>query len=89
MELWFDEKLELPEGRALKIRINRVIASINTPYQTIDVFETDCFGKMFTLDGVIMMTEKDEFAYHEMIAHVPMYSHPNPEKAGRFAGARR
>ena len=49
------------------------------PFQQIDVFETQAFGKVFTLDGVIMMTESDEFSYHEMITHVPMITHPNPE----------
>ncbi|MEM7180148.1 MAG: polyamine aminopropyltransferase [Spirochaetota bacterium] len=79
MELWLDEELELVEGRALKMRVLKTLDSIQTPFQKIDVFETQAFGRVFTLDGVIMMTEKDEFAYHEMITHVPMLSHPNPE----------
>ncbi|GBF40389.1 polyamine aminopropyltransferase [Leptospira johnsonii] len=80
MELWLDETLELPNGRALKIRVKEFLHSRKTPFQKIDVFESQSFGRMFTLDGVVMMTEADEFAYHEMIAHVPMMSHPNPEK---------
>ena len=79
MELWFDEVLELKNGRALKIRIKDVIESVTSPFQKMDVFDTYAFGKMFSLDGVIMMTEFDEHAYHEMITHVPMMTHPNPE----------
>ena len=44
----------------------------------IEVYNTYEFGKMLTLDGLIMLTERDEFAYHEMMVHVPMLSHPNP-----------
>jgi spermidine synthase len=79
MELWLDEQLELSNGRAMKMRVLRTLDSIKTPFQQIDVFETQAFGKVFTLDGVIMMTESDEFSYHEMITHVPMLTHPNPE----------
>jgi spermidine synthase len=79
MELWLDEKLELENGRAMKMKVLRTLDSVVTPFQKIDVFETQAFGKVFTLDGVIMMTESDEFSYHEMITHVPMISHPNPE----------
>jgi spermidine synthase len=79
MELWLDEKLELANGRAMKMRVVKTLESVKTKFQQIDVFETQAFGKVFTLDGVIMMTESDEFSYHEMITHVPMISHPNPE----------
>lgn len=79
MELWLDEQLELSNGRAMKMRVLRTLDSVKTPFQQIDVFETQAFGKVFTLDGVIMMTESDEFSYHEMITHVPMLTHPNPE----------
>src|SRR3954447_1554373 len=41
--------------------------------------ETEEFGNMLLLDGMVMTTEKDEFVYHEMVAHVPLFTHPNPE----------
>ena len=56
MELWLDEQLELANGRAMKMRVLRSLDSVKTPFQQIDVFETQAFGKVFTLDGVIMMT---------------------------------
>ncbi|NMC63875.1 MAG: polyamine aminopropyltransferase [SAR324 cluster bacterium] len=80
MELWLDEELELKEGRALKVRVNKVLESFQTKYQRLEIVETQSFGRMFLLDGVIMFTDRDEFCYHEMIAHVPMMSHPKPEK---------
>ncbi|NJM46817.1 MAG: polyamine aminopropyltransferase [Alkalinema sp. RU_4_3] len=46
-----------------------------SPYQTVEVFQTETFGKMLTIDSMVMCTEVDEAAYHEMIVHVPMQVH--------------
>jgi spermidine synthase len=46
-----------------------------SPYQTVEVFQTEAFGKMLTIDSMVMCTEVDEAAYHEMIVHVPMQLH--------------
>lgn len=51
-----------------------------TPYQELDVIETDEWGVTLVLDGAVQTTERDEFIYHEMIAHVPMMSHPDPKR---------
>jgi len=48
-----------------------------SPYQTVEVFDTHSCGKMLTIDSMVMCTEWDEAAYHEMIAHVPMLTHPS------------
>lgn len=76
MELWFTEKIEEKVGLTLKIKSS--LHSENTPYQRIDVLETESFGKMLLLDGAVMLTERDEFIYHEMITHVPLLTHPHP-----------
>lgn len=80
MEIWYTEGLEIAKGRKVSYRVTKTLDSIQTPFQKIDVFETQSFGRMFTLDDVTMVTEKDEHSYHEMIAHIPMMSHPNPKK---------
>ena len=54
--------------------------TLKTSLQKIEVYETVPFGKMLVIDGIIMLTQYDNFAYHEMIAHVPMNAHPNPQK---------
>lgn len=74
MELWFSE----PHTKNVKmsIRVNRQLHSEQSEYQRIDVFESPEFGRFLTLDGLMMLTEKDEFIYHEMITHVPMASNP-------------
>ncbi|AFY77891.1 MAG: polyamine aminopropyltransferase [Hydrococcus sp. C42_A2020_068] len=49
----------------------------DSPYQTVEVFDTYGNGKMLTIDRMVMCTEADEASYHEMIAHVPMQTHPS------------
>ena len=77
MEFWFSE---LHTGNVkLSIKIEKQLFSGESEYQRIDVFESREFGRFLTLDGYMMLTEKDEFIYHEMITHIPMAVHPNPE----------
>jgi len=78
--LWFDENFEIELGRTLSIKIDGIIEQYDSEFQRIEFFQTRPFGKMLVLDGVIMCTEWDEHAYHEMIVHVPMFTHPSPEK---------
>ena len=79
MELWFSEP-HTPNVK-LSIRVDRQLYSGQSEFQRIDVFESPEFGRFLVLDGYIMLTEKDEFIYHEMITHVPMAVHPHVEKA--------
>ena len=78
MDLWFSENHT--KNAKFSIRVNRQLASVNSDFQRIDVFESKEFGRFLTLDGYMMLTEKDEFIYHEMIVHVPLAVHPRPEK---------
>jgi spermidine synthase len=68
------------ERTGLTVGINKLLFSEETPYQTVEVYETDTWGNLMTIDGMVMLSEKDEFVYHEMLAHVGMFSHPNPER---------
>ncbi len=77
---WFSEICPMWPGVALSIEIKDVLYSQKSRFQQIDLYETEHFGKMLVLDGIIQLTEPDEFAYHEMMAHVPMFAHPNPKK---------
>lgn len=70
MNLWFTE--EHTKNVRFSIRVDAHICSKQSRYQKIDVFESKEFGRIMTLDGYIMVTEKDEFIYHDMIVHVPM-----------------
>lgn len=74
MEFWFEE-FHTPDVKH-SIRVNRQLFSAVSDYQRIDIFETPEFGRVLTLDGNVMLTERDEFIYDEMITHVPMAVHP-------------
>lgn len=78
MELWFSENHT--EDVKLSLRVNRQLYSKQSDYQRIDVFDTPEFGRVLALDGNIMLTERDEFIYDEMIVHVPMAVHPGITK---------
>ncbi len=79
MELWFSE-LHTPNVK-LSIRVDKQLYSGQSALQQIDVFESPEFGRFLTLDGYMMLTERDEFIYHEMITHVPMAVHPDVRRA--------
>ena len=64
----------------LCFKVKRSLFSERSPYQQIDIVETRGHGNMLLNDGVVMLCERDEFAYHEMIAHVPMFVHPAPRR---------
>ena len=74
MEMWFTEKHTADVK--FSIRVDRQIYTGQSDFQRIDVFESKEFGRFLTLDGYMMLTERDEFIYHEMITHVPMAVHP-------------
>jgi spermidine synthase len=77
MELWFTEKYGDKVGFSLKVK--ETLFAGESPYQTVHVLDTHMFGKVLTLDGLFMTTDRDEFIYHEMITHPVMYLHDNPQ----------
>ena len=78
MELWYTE--EHSENVRFSIRVEKQLYSAKSKFQRIDVFEAKEFGRFLTLDGLMMVTEKDEFIYHDMIVHVPMATNPKIQK---------
>lgn len=78
MELWYTEKHT--DNVKFSIKIDKALYSEETEFQRIDILESKEFGRIFTLDGLMMVTEKDEFIYHDMIVHVPMATNLNIKK---------
>lgn len=78
MELWYTE--EHTENVRFCIKIKDVLYNGKSTYQKIEILDSVEFGKILTLDGLIMLTEKDEFIYHDMIVHIPMAVKPNIRK---------
>ena len=60
-------------------KIKNTLFSDKSPFQEVKVYETEAYGKMLTLDDFVMITETDEFVYHEMISHVPVSFHKDPK----------
>ncbi|OIJ21821.1 spermidine synthase [Anaerobacillus alkalidiazotrophicus] len=77
MSIWFTEKQTKHFG--ITAEIKRTLHTEQTDFQKLDMVETAEFGNMLILDGMVMTTQKDEFVYHEMVAHVPLFTHPNPK----------
>lgn len=78
MDLWFTENHT--ENVRFSIKVDKQLYTGQSEFQRIDIFDSEEFGRVLALDGYVMLTEKDEFMYHEMIVHVPMCVHPNPRK---------
>jgi spermidine synthase len=78
LHLWFIE--EQAPGMALALKATGTIYREKTEYQNLTVIETVDAGRALVLDDCIMTSDMDEFIYHEMIAHVPLCTHPSPEK---------
>lgn len=78
MELWFTEYQT--KGVGIICKTIRTLHREKTEFQELAVIETEQFGRMLVLDGTIQTTVGDEFVYHEMIAHVPLFTHKNPKK---------
>lgn len=72
-DLWLNETLYPDWGQ--RFRVVRELARVKSPFQDIAVVETATHGRVLVLDGVIQITEADEFVYQEMIAHVPLLAH--------------
>lgn len=77
MELWYTEKQT--ESFGITAKITKTYVDEQTEFQQLDMIETEQFGTMLVLDGMVMTTVKDEFVYHEMVAHPILFTHPNPE----------
>jgi len=83
---WFSEVSTLWPGQALSIEVEEVLFEGKSQYQDLVVFKSKTYGNVLVLDGAIQLTERDEFAYQEMIAHLPLLSHPNPERVCVIGG---
>lgn len=75
---WYEERLHThytKKGYAQRFEVTRFLVQKKSRFQEIDIFETRHFGRVLALDGIIQTTEADEFVYHEMMTHVPLFAH--------------
>jgi len=75
--VWFTDK---DQDQALSLRYTgENFYDVQSPYQRVRILESYKYGKILTLDNMVMTTQKDEFHYHEMISHIAMFTHHNPK----------
>lgn len=80
-DLWNVWYSELHNGLSgFTVKVERIVESTESEFQRIDVLDTKDFGKMLALYGSLMICDNDNNAYNEMLAHVPLFVHPSPEK---------
>lgn len=78
-ENWFTE-ICAEGGSAFSLELKDKIHEERTAFQLLEIYETRHFGRLMTLDGLIMLTDRDNFIYHEMITHPALFSHPDPKR---------
>ncbi|MDY0092422.1 MAG: polyamine aminopropyltransferase [Candidatus Vecturithrix sp.] len=76
--IWYTENYT--DGVALSLKVKEHLVSKRTPFQKLDMYETEKYGTLLTLGDLVMTTAKDEFVYHELITHVPLFAHTQPER---------
>eukprot|EP00798_Chlamydomonas_sp_ICE-L_P031399 gene31399-6565_t len=77
---WFREMSTMWPGQAMGIKVKEVVYEAKSDFQDVCVFESEAYGTVLLLDGVIQATDRDEFAYQEMIAHLPVCALDKPAK---------
>lgn len=76
---WYTEQWA-EQGAAISLKIRDKVHDEQSLYQRIEIYETDTFGTLMTLDGLVMVTDRDNFIYHEMMSHPALFTHPIPKR---------
>ncbi|MCZ6559647.1 MAG: polyamine aminopropyltransferase [Gammaproteobacteria bacterium] len=82
---WFVE-IAPEAGFAQALKIRGKLHEEQTPYQKLEIFDTEDWGHLMTLDGLVMLTARDNFVYHEMMSHPPVMTHPDPRRVAIVGG---
>ena len=76
---WFSEAC--PDfGSAFSLKIKEKLHDETSDFQRIEIYDTEYYGKLMVIDGYVMLTERDNFIYHEMMSHPALFTHPDPKK---------
>ncbi len=82
---WFYENFE-HSGSAIGFRVAGKLDEVQSPFQKIEIWETTDWGNLMVIDGAIMLTTRDNFLYHEMMAHPVLFTHSNPKRVVIIGG---
>jgi len=76
---WFTEAID-ETGTAFSLKLKSRLHEEQTPYQKIEIFDTETFGRLMVIDGCTMVSSRDNFLYHEMMTHPALFTHPSPRR---------
>ena len=82
---WHYEPFD-PTGSAIGFRITGKLDEVQSPFQKIEIFGSTDWGNLMLIDGAMMLTARDNFFYHEMIAHPVLFTHPDPRRVVIIGG---
>ncbi len=82
---WFTEVFD-SHGSAFSLKVSEKLLDVTSAYQHLEVYATETYGNLMVLDGCVMLTDRDNFLYHEMIAHPALYAHAAPKRVVIIGG---
>ncbi|HET9190537.1 MAG TPA: polyamine aminopropyltransferase [Rudaea sp.] len=82
---WFDERHDYA-GSSIGFRVNQRLHAEQTPFQSIEIWDTTDWGKLMVIDGCTMVTTRDNFLYHEMMSHPALFTHPRARRVVIIGG---
>jgi len=82
---WFTE-ISASSGSAFSLKLTDKVHEEQTPFQLIAIYETATFGTLMVIDDCIMLSDRDNFIYHEMMSHPVLFSHPDPKNVVIIGG---
>nr|WP_299245906.1 polyamine aminopropyltransferase [uncultured Halomonas sp.] len=82
---WFTEIFS-SEGSAFSLKVTEKLHDVRSAYQHLEVYATETYGNLMLLDGCVMLTDRDNFLYHEMMAHPALFTHADPRRVVIIGG---
>ncbi|HQY49979.1 MAG TPA: polyamine aminopropyltransferase, partial [Thermomonas sp.] len=82
---WLHENFD-KAGSSIGFRVTRKLDEVQSPFQKIEIFESTDWGNVMLIDGAMMLTTRDNFLYHEMMAHPALFTHANPKRVVIIGG---
>ncbi|WP_447956641.1 polyamine aminopropyltransferase [Vreelandella sp. EE7] len=82
---WFTEVFDA-HGSAFSLKVSEKLWDVQSAYQHLEVYATETYGNLLVLDGCVMLTDRDNFLYHEMIAHPALFTHQDPKRVVIIGG---
>ncbi|EPC00902.1 spermidine synthase [Litchfieldella anticariensis FP35 = DSM 16096] len=82
---WFTEVYD-SHASAFSLKVTEKLLDVRSPYQHLEVYATETYGNLMVLDGCVMLTDRDNFLYHEMMAHPALFTHSDPKRVVIIGG---